>query len=177
MPPTPEQMFELAGACFELGKTEGSSLTRHGRFGNAKFFNSDFLPGPQPTYLDYIIGDYMSVSRKFLGKIALATGKAWQMHIKEIGQVFRDDSIVDQVHINHQFEWSGGEVHRAVKRFHLGISEEDIVADYLPEILDEDIFQADLVTAEQQIRAVTAADCANLMENIHSFRQALQSSA
>lgn len=186
--PTPEQLFELAGLCMEMGKQKETWFGRHrpkkdSRFFNvdtkAKFFNVDFVSPPDQAYRDYIYGEEsVSVSRKFMGKVVLRRFMGWSMSIKEVNHVFKGSDPIDQTHIYHKFEWGQEGVTKAVRSFHHGIeNEEGSYESYEPESVDVLIFQPDFVSADESIRTVSAGDCLELRGSLDGFLRELKQAA
>jgi len=174
--PTPEQMFELAGLCFDLGR-----IGRNGRrtltLGTQPFramnFRSDYVSPPDQTYYDFIFDDPLSVSRRFVGRVALERFKAWHMEIREVSALYKGGEMVDRVQIIDRFNWNGSKVGQAMRKIFYS-NFEKVYESYEAPSLDGAIFQPDLVHGFNQVSRLTAADCDGLIDNLVEFTEELE---
>lgn len=186
--PSPKQLFELAGECIKLGKEGDNRLTRHNRdvetddvaglvvkkgLGRMLVFKTDFLSNPKLTFEDLLwdteVTDFLSVSRQYLGMIALARDQYWRMKIKEKNSVYRGASLVDEIHLIHQFKWSGQGVLQATRRTHIVDLEKAMGENYQPITLDSSAFQPDFLAVVNDGAIVNSLDCEQLIADISAF--------
>jgi hypothetical protein len=182
----------LARHCITLGKGERNTLRRSridtphtisdiARHGLT--FSTDFLTPPDQRYYDLIFDIPSSVSRKYVGRIALARNKAWSLHMKEISMVFQGTSedgfpaLTDAHYSAHWFRWTGERVVRAERRSRDMDLEEGYVDSYQPEMLADGVFAADFMATVGQFATVTSGDCETLIRDIQSFDDALRTAA
>lgn len=199
--PTPEQLFRLAGACMDLGRTGKSSLQLHKNTGRElantltqKTFTTDYVRTPEASLRNYILGDLISVSRNYMGKVALRPNAFWSLQIKDQNMVFMDcdptyeelekygdvgyvHRLIDVCNVTHRFKWTGSTVLQAVRKIHHVDMGEDAFENYQPEVIDESVMRPDFLHSVNEIRRVTAEECNDLVQDILSFNQSLQSLA
>jgi hypothetical protein len=177
--PAPQQLFELAGLCIELGKGEKnrlamrkkSTVTELSSQRNAVVFMTDFLAPHDQRWYDFIFDPDISLSRQLMGSIHIARDKAWAMQIKQTGLVFEGDQVIDKYQDTHKFRWMGGEVLQASRVVQFADLEEDYGESFQPENYDLDNYMLDInfLGIVSQYAEVSEADCARLMGDIRDF--------
>lgn len=179
--PKPEQLFELASTCMDLGRSEKNRLSLHRKTNkalanrqNQKTFKSDFLSDREPTFYDFVVGGFRSVSRRYFGRVAMTPDTAWAMSIHDASLLFEEDKPVDGFHVVHSFMWTGREVLKAMRRVrHIEFEAESCGESYQPLVLDSCAFKADFLHAANETRRVTQGDCVALRQEIVNFNFAL----
>jgi hypothetical protein len=173
--PEPEQIFTLAGLCMELGKTGRNSLRRQSAPINNFAFRTDFLRPPDQTFYDFVFDEEnRSVSRQYVGYVALVRFGAWKLQIKEDNLVFSGSRLEDKCQIVHLFNWSSSRVMRASKFVHHTDFEEDFGESLQLPSLDDTAFQPDFLGAVSELHPLKAGDCDRLISDIQHFSFALE---
>lgn len=174
LPPTPVQLFRIAGSIIELARSQN------------RFKNYDSIRLPLGGYrffprlvTEKIVNPFDQEKlhhRQYFGVIGKTGFRNWKMRIIEPYQV-HDDCIVaeskyaqtDQVRTAYSFIWNRQAVSQARRRI-LALSDPDHVEyEEMVVVPDPEIYPADMFALANDFQRMTRSDCMELEAKIRAY--------